>query len=137
MEPTSTQNDLKTRCAQATRGLIVLDRATWEKCGEKPQGLPEAIVPKQVATQHNRHGGHEQGRGGNAAQDGPKGHQDMQNHRKMEGQQDQPKAPGKTNGHMHDQPGMQPAPSHQSGSGHKPGKSNKHSMRELDHRMGR
>jgi hypothetical protein len=38
MAPTSREADLATLCAQATRGLIMLDNATWEKCGGKPEG---------------------------------------------------------------------------------------------------
>ena len=38
MESTSVDNDLKTRCAQGSRGLVMLDNATWEACGGKPEG---------------------------------------------------------------------------------------------------
>ena len=38
MEPTSTRTRLSEQCAQATRGLIMLDNATWKRCGGKPKG---------------------------------------------------------------------------------------------------
>ena len=38
MEPTSARYSLATRCAQASRGLIMLDNATWKRCGGKPEG---------------------------------------------------------------------------------------------------
>lgn len=38
MESTTVENDLATRCAQASRGLVMLDNATWQKCGGKPAG---------------------------------------------------------------------------------------------------
>ena len=38
MESTSVINDLDSQCAHASRGLVMLDNATWEKCGGKPEG---------------------------------------------------------------------------------------------------
>jgi hypothetical protein len=38
MEPTSARYDIATQCAQGARGLIMLDNATWERCGGKPKG---------------------------------------------------------------------------------------------------
>ena len=38
MEPTSTRTRLSEKCAQATRGLVMLDNATWKRCGGKPKG---------------------------------------------------------------------------------------------------
>lgn len=40
MEPTSTRTRLSEKCAQATRGLVMLDNATWKRCGGKPKGAP-------------------------------------------------------------------------------------------------
>jgi hypothetical protein len=38
-----TDNDYPdTRCHQASRGLIMLDRAAWTNCGTRPAGLPVA-----------------------------------------------------------------------------------------------
>lgn len=38
MESTSVENDLATRCAHASRGLVMLDNVSWLKCGGKPAG---------------------------------------------------------------------------------------------------
>lgn len=38
MEPTSARYDIATQCAHGSRGLIMLDNATWERCGGKPKG---------------------------------------------------------------------------------------------------
>ena len=38
MESTSAWNDVETQCAHASRGLVMIDNATWEKCGGKPEG---------------------------------------------------------------------------------------------------
>jgi hypothetical protein len=38
MEPTSSRDEIATQCAQGTRGLIMLDNATWERCGGKAKG---------------------------------------------------------------------------------------------------
>lgn len=38
MESTSANTSLSTRCAQATRGIIMLDNNTWKACGGKPKG---------------------------------------------------------------------------------------------------
>jgi hypothetical protein len=43
MEPTTTANSLATQCAQASRGLIMLDNATWESCGGKPRGASMGV----------------------------------------------------------------------------------------------
>ncbi len=57
MEPTSISNTLATRCAQASRGLIMLDNVTWARCGGKPKGVDEGPAkPKQV--DHSENGSH-------------------------------------------------------------------------------
>ena len=38
MESTTVKNDLQTMCAHGSRGLVMLDNATWKACGGKPQG---------------------------------------------------------------------------------------------------
>ena len=38
MEPTSVRDTLARRCALASRGIIMLDNATWKRCGGKPKG---------------------------------------------------------------------------------------------------
>jgi hypothetical protein len=69
IEPTSDGADLATLCAQGTRGLIMLDNATWAKCGGKPKGASKgpgyypAIPPWNTpglgeVRPHTGHGGH-------------------------------------------------------------------------------
>jgi len=41
MEATSVSDDIQTKCAQATRGLVMVDNATWAQCGGKPKGWSE------------------------------------------------------------------------------------------------
>lgn len=43
MEPTTAVNSLATQCAQASRGLIMLDNATWKRCGGKPKGASMGV----------------------------------------------------------------------------------------------
>lgn len=38
MEPTSNRSRLSEQCAQASRGIVMLDNATWKRCGGKPEG---------------------------------------------------------------------------------------------------
>lgn len=38
MESTSIEEDLRSRCAKASRGLIMLDNTEWSRCGGKPEG---------------------------------------------------------------------------------------------------
>lgn len=38
MESTSALNDIATRCAHGSRGLVMVDNATWKECGGKPEG---------------------------------------------------------------------------------------------------
>lgn len=53
MESTSVHNDMATMCAHAARGLIILDRTTWNKCGMRPKGL---IDPNQSSdVNHHKH----------------------------------------------------------------------------------
>lgn len=52
MEATSADASLAVRCAQASRGLIVLDRATWAQCTGKP-ATPDA--PAAKAPEHQNH----------------------------------------------------------------------------------
>ena len=58
MESTTTRNKLATQCAQASRGLIMMDNATWKKCGGKPQGAakgPSAKSEQGAAMDHSQH----------------------------------------------------------------------------------
>lgn len=57
MESTSADAALATRCAQASRGLIMVDNATWAKCGGKPEGWSMGIGNNQPMD-HSGHMGH-------------------------------------------------------------------------------
>ena len=41
METTSVSDDIQTKCAKATRGLMMVDNKTWAQCGGKPKGWSE------------------------------------------------------------------------------------------------
>lgn len=41
MEPTSVNDNIRTKCAKATRGLVMVDNKTWAQCGGKPKGWSE------------------------------------------------------------------------------------------------
>jgi hypothetical protein len=56
MESTTVEASLATRCAQASRGLIMLDNAGWKACGGKPTGA--AMGPKPAPAEHGGHAGH-------------------------------------------------------------------------------
>ncbi len=56
METTTVKESLKTRCAKASRGLIMLDNKSWAKCGGKPKGLAEG--PDKKASQSMDHSQH-------------------------------------------------------------------------------
>jgi hypothetical protein len=56
MESTTVEASLATRCAQASRGLIMLDNAGWKACGGKPKGAPTG--PKPAPAMHGGHAGH-------------------------------------------------------------------------------
>lgn len=43
MESTSAQASTAIQCAQGSRGLLMVDNATWAKCGGKPQGWPKGM----------------------------------------------------------------------------------------------
>lgn len=57
MESTSVSNPLAMRCAQASRGLLILDNATWARCGGKPNGVAES-PGKTQQVDHSGHGAH-------------------------------------------------------------------------------
>jgi hypothetical protein len=59
MESTDVANALPTRCAQASRGLVMMNNAEWSRCGGKPDGAAQAsrsVVGK--AKTRNEHAGH-------------------------------------------------------------------------------
>jgi len=43
MEATSVNDDMQTKCAKATRGLVMVDNKTWAQCGGKPKGWSEGL----------------------------------------------------------------------------------------------
>ena len=59
MESTGHVMPLAARCAQASRGLVMLDSASWEACGGKPQGAPASLVVNAPAKTGD-HAGHHQ-----------------------------------------------------------------------------
>lgn len=59
MESTGIGSAQNVRCAQASRGLIMMDNAEWSLCGGKPAGAAEASLPMATGTQQeNGHAGH-------------------------------------------------------------------------------
>ena len=52
MESTSADASLAVQCAQASRGLIVVDRVTWAQCTGKP------VMPDAPAARAPEHQGH-------------------------------------------------------------------------------
>jgi len=42
MESTDVSNALSTQCAQASRGLVMMNNAKWSRCGGKPDGAVQA-----------------------------------------------------------------------------------------------
>ncbi len=49
MEPTSIRTRWSEKCAQATRGLVMLDNAAWKRCGGKPKGAAMGIKNQSEA----------------------------------------------------------------------------------------
>ncbi len=54
MEPTSVNDDIRTKCAKASRGLVMVDNKTWAKCGGKPMGWSEGPGDAK-AMDHSQH----------------------------------------------------------------------------------
>ena len=56
MEPTTINDSMMTQCAKASRGLIMVDNKTWEKCGGKPQGWSKGPGKQEAQTMdHSQH----------------------------------------------------------------------------------
>jgi len=53
MENTSIDLSIESRCALASRGLIMLDNAGWQQCESKPTGLPAEV--ESSAKSENQH----------------------------------------------------------------------------------
>lgn len=58
MESTSVFDNVADQCAKASRGLMMLDNATWAQCGGKPQGAAMTPVSMTVKKDSNEHAGH-------------------------------------------------------------------------------
>jgi hypothetical protein len=62
MEATDVADSLALRCAQASRGLIMLDNASWSHCAARPSGAargPSSSQPAAAMPGPEGHGGHE------------------------------------------------------------------------------
>jgi hypothetical protein len=59
MESTDVSNALQAQCAQASRGLVMMDNAKWSRCGGKPDGAVQASrSTADDAKTMNEHAGH-------------------------------------------------------------------------------
>ena len=59
MESTDASNALAVQCAQASRGLVMMDNAKWSRCGGKPDGAVQASRSTgDDAKTMNEHAGH-------------------------------------------------------------------------------
>ena len=56
MEPTSNRDTLANKCALAARGVIMLDNATWKRCGGKPKGA--SMGAKKTGGDSHQHMNH-------------------------------------------------------------------------------
>lgn len=52
MEDTSVDHSLARRCALASRGLVMLDKAGWQQCGSMPEGLQKTTSSTAVKNNH-------------------------------------------------------------------------------------
>jgi hypothetical protein len=57
MESTDVSSILQIRCAQASRGLVMMNNAEWSRCGGKPDGAAQASrsTIDMVANEHVGH----------------------------------------------------------------------------------
>lgn len=58
MEHSDVNDQLARKCAQASRGIIILDNKSWESCGGKPKGVASAKLDKKAASGHDGHAQH-------------------------------------------------------------------------------
>jgi hypothetical protein len=58
MHNTALEQPLEVKCALATRGLIMLDNRTFQKCGGKPAGWSKGITAAQTPNDHSQHMNH-------------------------------------------------------------------------------
>ena len=61
MESTDVADVLQMRCAQASRGLVMIDNVEWSRCGGKSDGAAADISAAKIsqsASKMNEHAGH-------------------------------------------------------------------------------
>ncbi len=58
MHNTAYDQALAVRCALASRGLIMLDNESWNKCGGKPVGWSREITTSHSESDHSQHMNH-------------------------------------------------------------------------------
>ncbi|MGD8559144.1 MAG: hypothetical protein PVG89_08810 [Gammaproteobacteria bacterium] len=59
MQSTAIDQSLETRCALASRGLMMLDNDAWAKCGGKPKGWSKGIGNNSRSNmEHGNHKNH-------------------------------------------------------------------------------
>lgn len=56
METTSSGDSLAQKCAKGTRGIVMLDNKTWQRCGGKPKGAAQGLEKQQKGqVDHSQH----------------------------------------------------------------------------------
>ena len=58
MESITANESTAEKCAKGSRGLLMVDNATWVRCGGKPKGWAEGTKQKAGAAPHAGHEGH-------------------------------------------------------------------------------
>lgn len=58
MQSTALEQPLEVKCALASRGLIMLDNDSFQKCGGKPVGWSKGITAAQKTEDHSQHMNH-------------------------------------------------------------------------------
>lgn len=58
MHNTALEQPLEVKCALASRGLIMLDNDSFQKCGGKPTGWSKGITAVQMSKEHHQHMNH-------------------------------------------------------------------------------
>jgi len=58
MQSTALEQPLEVKCALASRGLIMLDNDSFQKCGGKPIGWSKGLTSAQTTEDHSQHMNH-------------------------------------------------------------------------------
>ncbi len=58
MHNTALEQPLEVKCALASRGLIMLDNDSFQKCGGKPAGWSKGITAAQTSNDHSQYMNH-------------------------------------------------------------------------------